>query len=95
MKYLFSLFFLLSCSSEAKIVNIYYQADHNLALQLKEQVAKRQLVPLPYISLIHGDCNSFVNKKFWNICINEKKELIELPSNYRFVTKSIATFKSP
>jgi hypothetical protein len=95
MKFLFSLLFLISSIGHAKIVNIYYQAHHDLASQLKDQVAKRQFVPIHYISLIQGDCNSLVNKKFWNICINEKKELIELPSNYRFVTKSISTFKIP
>lgn len=93
MKLLFSLL-ILSNICNAKVINIYNESNPNKAKVVADIFIQKYGVPKSLISSFQTECTKNVDKRFLNLCINKKGELIQLPSYLKFLKKSLSVFNA-
>lgn len=95
MKYFFSIFLLLPLSSSASLIKIFHEKQLKKANITKAIFMEKYDIPENLIVVSSGGCDMEIDKRFLNICITKKGELIQLSSNINFIRKSLNIFNTP
>ncbi len=98
MKFIIKSLFLslISVNTFAGTIKIYYESDKDkeLASEVKLHFVNHYTIPKRLVIISHHSC-TVKDKRFYEICINEKRELIELPNNNKSkILKSFNVFKT-
>ena len=97
MKLIISLILIgLAKPSFASMIHIYYESVENITLakQVQERLTFKYQIPISLIKVSKRECQS-TDSRFLEVCINEKRELIELPNlNKNKILKSFYVFKT-
>ncbi len=95
MKLLFSSLLLLSTSVQSSAINIYVDSNKfELAKVTKNIFRTKYNIPKSLIRLKVGERCISRDKRFLELCINKKGELIQLPNyNLHNIINSLKTFK--
>lgn len=94
MKLIFKIMLMFcSLNTHAFIINIYHFDSLEQANLVKEIFNKKYKVPNRLISTKKSKCLN-VDKRMLNLCITKKGKLKLLPSNIKFLNKSLKVFRT-
>jgi hypothetical protein len=94
MKLFFSLL-LVSTNALSSMIFIGHNNQESNAIRIKDYFISEYHIPKELILIKRSECLEEVDRRYLQLCVNEKGELIQLSSNIDFQIKSLLTFKQP
>lgn len=95
MKFFFSTLLFLPLASHASLINIIHEKQLKNANIIKAIFIDKYDIPKSLILVKNGSCDTKIDRRFLNICVTKKGELIQLSSNINFIRKSLNSFNTP
>jgi hypothetical protein len=94
MKLFFSLL-LVSTNAFSSMILIGHNNQESNAIKIKDYFISEYRIPKELILIKRSECLEEVDRRYLQLCVNKKGELIQLSSNIDFQIKSLSTFKQP
>lgn len=84
-----------STTVHSSIIRIHFTSNKLVAQKVKNYFITEYKIPKSLIITLEGSCTRMDERKYLDLCINEKGELLKLSSHIDFQIKSLSIFKQP